>query len=566
MRKRTALTWVAVAVLGTGCATFENASDIEASANAERGIISGHLSATASKQTRANDTVQYLNKQWVNLNPIVETVAAAAPRLDCGKMNIVTNEAVSVLEFGQVVTKKCGIPVHVTEDAIAAIYNPDLSAGRVQTNSTSSSNGMPGVVPPMSPAFSQQNANRRAEDAKVDINCRNCELPVVLDMVTARLGLSWRTEEDGRSIRIYSVDTMTFPIHLIASGTDDNDTNMRSEFQSGTTQTNGVSSQSGGSSNSSSGGTGSSSTMQKTVVALKTSLWKEILSNLETIAGKGYVSVAPSMGSVTVTASRAKLEAAKRYVDSKNKLFDKFVTFDVRLISVTMSTTDSAGVSWDALYKTLTGKYGISVSNSFAAPANAINGAFSILSTSGSPWGGTKAIVSALNEQGTAKLLRSTQLPTMNLNAVATQTGSQDGYLASASQTSTAQVGSTTSLTPGTINTGFNISMFPYIREDNRIQLRMNINLSNLKGQPRVIESGGSKIELPNIAMPLNTSNTIRVKAGDTVMLAGQDYDDENVTRDGFGSPKFFGLGGGLNVTKSRTMLVVLITPIMSDD
>ncbi|KMY85744.1 hypothetical protein BUMB_03040 [Candidatus Paraburkholderia calva] len=50
-----------------------------------------------------------------------------------------------------------------------------------------------------------------------------------------------------------------------------------------------------------------------------------------------------------------------------------------------------------------------------------MNGIFSILNTSGSPWGGTSAILSALNEQGKARLLRSTQLPTMNLKATLNQ-------------------------------------------------------------------------------------------------------------------------------------------------
>ncbi|WP_244122435.1 PilN family type IVB pilus formation outer membrane protein [Burkholderia multivorans] len=549
----------------SGCDTFQHASHIEASAENDKATIAGHLNSVSQLQTHANDTVQYLSKQWVSLTPILEAVAAKGPRLDCGTMNIVTNEPVSVYEFGQVITKKCGIPVHVTDDAIAAIYNPDLTAGRTLPSAGQGLTAGANVVPPLGPNASS--TVKIADDHKIDINCRGCDLNEIMDMVVSRLGVSWRPDDDRHSIRIYNIDTQTFPVHLIASGTDGSDTDMRSEFQSGTTQVNGVSSsQAGGSGASSGSGSGSSSTMQTTVVALKTSLWKEIQSNLETIAGKGNVSVAPSMGSVTVTASRARLDAAKRYIDSKNKLFDKFVTFNVQLISVTFTNTDSTGVSWNALYKTLTGKYGISVANSFAAPTNAINGAFSILSTSGSPWAGTQAIVSALNEQGSARLLRSTQLPTMNLNAVATQTGEQQSYLASTSTTQTAQVGSSTALQPGTINTGFNISMFPYIREDNKIQLRMNINLSSLKGQPRVVESNGSKAELPDISLPLNTSNTIRVRPGDTVMLAGQDYDDENSTRDGAGTAKFFGFGGGVNVTRSRTMLVVLITPVLADD
>jgi type IVB pilus formation R64 PilN family outer membrane protein len=276
------------------------------------------------------------------------------------------------------------------------------------------------------------------------------------------------------------------------------------------------------------------------------------------------VNVSPSTGSITVRGTPTVLDAVANYVDGKNKVFDKFVTFNVQVISVTVTNTDAAGISWSALYQTLTGKYGIGLASTFSAPAAAVNGTFSILNTSGSPWAGTKAILSALNEQGKARLVRSTQLPTMNLNSVATQTGEQAGYLASSTETQTAQVGSSTTLQPGTINTGFNISMLPNVLDTNDILLRMNINLSSQKGQPRTITSGGSTIELPDILLPLNTSNTIKVHAGDTVMLAGQDYDDQNSTRDGVGSDKFFALGGGANVTRSHSMLVVLITPILA--
>ncbi|MFP3449591.1 hypothetical protein, partial [Pseudomonas sp. SIMBA_067] len=83
---------------------FQHASHVETSAENDKATIAGHMNAVSQSQTHANDTVQYLSKQWVSLTPILETVAAKGPRLDCGKMNIVTNEPVSVYEFGQVIT------------------------------------------------------------------------------------------------------------------------------------------------------------------------------------------------------------------------------------------------------------------------------------------------------------------------------------------------------------------------------------------------------------------------------------------------------------------------------
>jgi type IVB pilus formation R64 PilN family outer membrane protein len=544
-------------VLLTGCQTFEHANEFERASDSDAAKISNALQKPIANASRADQTVLYLDKQWVSLTPITETRVADVPHLNCS-LKIVTDEPVSILEFSQVITKKCKIPVRVTPDALAAIYNRDLGNGDVKS-APSTVNGLP--VPVLSQPTQSSGNVALAGDHKIDVNYSG-ELNGLLDMVTAREGIAWKSENNGRAVTIYGVDTRMYSIHLIATDTD-----MKSEFQSGTTQVNGVSSSAGSSGAGGSGsGSGATNTMQTTVVSLKTSLWNDISNDLQAIAPGpvNRVNVSPSTGGITVRGTPAVLDAVERYVEAKNKVFDKFVTFNVQVLSVTVTNTDAAGISWSALYKTLTGKYGIGLANTFSAPAAAINGTFSILNTSGSPWGGTSAILSALNEQGKARLLRSTQLPTMNLNSVATQTGEQQGYLASSSQTQTAQVGSTTTLQPGTINTGFNISMLPNVLDTNDILLRMNINLSSQKGTPRTITSGGSTIQLPDILLPLNTSNTIKVHAGDTVMLAGQDYDDQNSTRDGAGSDKFFLLGGGVNATRSHTMLVVLITPILA--
>ncbi|APA90236.2 PilN family type IVB pilus formation outer membrane protein (plasmid) [Paraburkholderia sprentiae WSM5005] len=552
----------AFAIALSGCQTFEHASDIEHATDADGVRIGDALKRPIANPSQADQTVRYLDKQWVSLVPITETRVADVPQLNCS-LKIVTDEPVSILEFSQVITKKCKIPVRVTPDALAAIYNRDLSNGETKA-APSVVNGLP--VPALNTPNAPTGGNiALSGDHKIDVNYSG-DLNGLLDMVSAREGIAWKSENNGRAVIIYGVDTRMFNIHLIATDTD-----MKSEFQSGTTQVNGVSgsgssvSSGGGSTG---GGSGSTNTMQTTVVSMKTSLWNDIQNDLNAIAPGpvNRVSISPSTGGITVRGTPSVLDAVAHYVDAKNKVFDKFVTFNVQVLSVTVTNTDAAGISWNALYKTLTGKYGISLASTFSAPAAAINGTFSILNTSGSPWGGTSAILSALNEQGKARLLRSTQLPTMNLNSVATQTGEQASYLASSSQTQTAQVGSTTTLQPGTINTGFNISMLPNVLDNNDILLRMNINLSSQKGQPRTVSSGGSTIELPDILLPLNTSNTIKVHAGDTVMLAGQDYDDQNSTRDGAGNDKFFLLGGGVNVTRSHTMLVVLITPVLASE
>ncbi|WP_404989848.1 secretin N-terminal domain-containing protein, partial [Caballeronia sp. LZ029] len=100
-------------------------------------------------------------------------------------------------------------------------------------------------------------------------------------------------------------------------------------------------------------GSGSTNTMQTTVVSMKTSLWNDIQNDLNAIAPGpvNRVSISPSTGGITVRGTPSVLDAVAHYVDAKNKVFDKFVTFNVQVLSVTVTNTDAAGISWQALYK-----------------------------------------------------------------------------------------------------------------------------------------------------------------------------------------------------------------------
>ncbi|KVV07490.1 hypothetical protein WK77_17030 [Burkholderia ubonensis] len=520
------------------------------------------------------DIVQYLDHQYVSLEPIereVQPVAGTKKSLSC-HIQIATEQPISILEAAQIVTRECRVPVRVTQDAMQQIANPSgtLAQLQAQTGSVTPMAGGPGPVvgaiggaPNYSSQMARYGAGTGFDNSLIDVNYDG-DGDGFLDMLTARMGgLSWRQDESG-VIRIYAVDTRTFSIASIAT-----DTQLDSNFQSGTTMVAGAAANSGSGGSSGGGqsgnGQGTSTTMQSTAIKMKTDLWKDIQTTLDTMAGKGNAVVAPSMGSVTVRANVDVLDQVKKYIDYQNKRLSKFVQFNVKVYSVTLNNNDSAGINWSAMYQTLTGKYGISLSGvPFTAPAAAVSAGFSVLKNSGSPWSGTEAVVSALNEQGKANLERSQALPTLNFQAVATQVGTQTGYVAGTQTTQTAQVGSSTSIQMGTINVGFNLSLFPYVQDNNDILVQFNLNLSNLNGI-RTVKVGESSAEAPNINLPLNTVQKVRVRPGDTLMLTGINQNDDSSNRTGTGMHWNWVLGGGVNAQSNRTMLVVLITPIMLD-
>ncbi|MFC6523206.1 PilN family type IVB pilus formation outer membrane protein [Undibacterium arcticum] len=355
-------------------------------------------------------------------------------------------------------------------------------------------------------------------------------------------------------IKIYNVDTETYQLQTIAGGTD-----MNSVVQSGTTMVNGVSGGSGG--GSSGGVSGNSGSSQTTTVSLKTNIWDDVTAAVRSmLSPKGIYATSPATGSITVTDNADALQRVRAYVRKQNEALSKQITFHVQVASVTTNTSDALGISWEAVYKTVAGKYGFSLSNANGAVEGGTSGSFSIVNTSSSPWAGSKAILDALAEQGGVSIIRNPSASTLNLQPVSVQVARQNGFLAGSQNVSTASVGNTTTIQTGIVTTGFNMSLLPYVLEDNRMLLQFSINLSSLR-DIRKVSSNGSSAEVPEVDLPINSTQKVRLRAGETLVVSGFDQLDESSLKSGVDSPNNIALGGSIKGSTTKTNLVVLITP-----
>lgn len=566
---------LALSLTLTGCETMQHAAATDAQVEREHDSLKTQMTVPADTQPYS-DIVRYRTEQYVSLEPVeIKHADGTGNRVHLGcHIAIATDAPISLLEAVQLITRECKVQVRVTQDALAQIAsagNVNMKAGAPGQPAGIGAPGQGSVVPAigaggMGAMASPSYAGSLGDNGLIDVNFDG-EGEDFLDMLTARMGgLSWKKLDNG-SIKIYALDTKTFAISALAT----DDTTMNSNFQSGTTMSNGATTSTvggsggsggGGGSGGNSAGQGTNTTMQETVIKMKTNLWNEIQKALDTIAGPGNTAVTPSMGSVTIRGNIDTLDAAENFVNYQNKRLEKGVTFNIKVYSVTLTNSDAAGINWNAMYNSL--KFGASLTGGFIAPQNAISAGFSVLKNSGSPWAGTEAIISALNQQGRTKLEREQNLPTLNFAPVATQVGTQQGYLAGEQQTQTSNVGSQTSIQLGTINVGFNVSLMPYIQDNNNILVQFNLNLSSLDSI-RPIDAGNAKAEAPNINLPLNTVQKVKVTPGDTLVLTGINNVDDSSTRTGTGWHWNWVLGGGANASKSNTVLLVLITPILRD-
>lgn len=549
-------------LLLVGCSTIQNLHRNDRAVDQNTHAAEQALHALRSGTTAVDETL---------VNVITDRAyIAPAPKLLDQEQTIPVScditfapaDSVGLLEFGQKVTRSCGMQVRITPDALAA-----LAQRRPQANQDQSPGASPIPLPPgvNLPAPIGGGSGRWAPPtfATNRISIRYTG-PVqgLLDAVTARLGLSWRY--DDHVISIFYLDTRVFKVFSIPTVTQ-----MNSVVSSGSSAAAGISgggSSGGGASAGSSGGgiSGTSSSAQTTTVSLHTNATDDLANAITSMLTPdvGRLALSPSSGSVVVTDTPEVLDQIGTYITSLNTFATKQVLLNVKVLTVQINDSDEFGINWNLVYQSLANEYGVGIVSAFGAAVGAVTGSVNILEGS-SRFSGSQLLVSALSKQGRVSVLIQPSVTTLNLEPVPVQIAKQTSYLAQSTTTLTADVGSTTSLTPGTVTTGFNMNLLPYILPDNEtILLQYAINLSSLNSIRRV-ESGDSAIEIPEVDNRI-MSQKVRIRSGETLVLSGFEQSTKGTDRSGVGSPWNWLFGGGIGSSTAREVLVVLITPVVT--
>lgn len=561
-----------------GCTALENVNDTMKRASAQGQQATDMLASlhTIEAQPKRN-TVIFSDTPWVATQPIEIAKNEIPAALKC---DITYDPRVpeDIGSFGQYVTRQCGVSVRVTSDALAFLaggYRTGTSPQNVAGAPVGPSNAMsipqlprlpqlPGVASTQGAAGAYGSSyGMSAQSTIVDVKYHGL-LKGLLDTVTSKFGLSYRYDKDTNVASIFYLDTKTFQIYAISRSTD-----MKSQVTSGTTTSAGVS---GGAGAGTGGGTtggisGDSGSNQTTTVTVKDSVSDSLTAAINAMLtpNVGHASP-PAFGTITVTDTPEVLARVGNFIKMQNTNLTKQVLLNVKILSVQLTDSDSLGIDWKLVYQNLSG-FGFGLANTIAADAAATTGTIGIVGaaagTTLGKFNGSSLIVSALSQQGRVSVVTSPSVTTLNLQPVPVQVATQTGYLAQVSSTQTAQVGTSTALTPGTVTTGFNMNLLPYIMPGDEVLLQYSINLSALN-QLRKVSSGGSSIEIPEVANRI-FSQEVKLRSGQTLVLSGFDQVTDNGTRSGVGSARNMLLGGSANTNNGRDVIVVLITPTVME-
>lgn len=437
-----------------------------------------------------------------------------------------------------------GVPVYVNPELMAPIGATGVGGMPVMTGTP-----MPGVGGAMTSTAAAIASSKPMSATYTG------SIEGFLDLVAANYGIFWKME--GRAIRMLLTDSRTFRIKALPG-----DTQMSSQITMSSNSTGGTTGT--GTTGATTGTTASTGANTAGVAFSGLSVWGGIESSIRQLLTPvtGKVAVSPSTGTISVTDTPRVLERVAEFVREQNDALGRQVAVNVRVLSVEVSDSEDYGVNWDAVYKNLSSNVAFNLKTQMPVSSSA---AQFVLQTAGNTTGGwnaaSGAILSALSTQGKVSELTSANLITLNNQPAPVNVGRQISYLASSSTTLAATAGSTTTLQPGQVQTGFSMVVLPHIVDGREVLLQTSVNISSLL-QLSTITSNGSSIQSPDVSTS-NFIQRVKIRSGDTLVIAGFDQDNLSAVANGVGAATNPVMGSRQTKGK-RTILVVVLQPTVA--
>jgi len=296
--------------------------------------------------------------------------------------------------------------------------------------------------------------------------------------------------------------------------------------------------------------------------------WDEIEKTAKIVAGgssEPKVKANPGLSLLAIIGTPTQVKNVRDWAKSLNQRLTQQVAITATIYTVDI--TNEMYYQWDPtiIFGKAASAVGLSLSapqsptiqagiNPFSAGANIINNATTGASSN---FNGTKLAVQALSTIGNVSGSMRQSVVAINGQQATLQIGKVKGFIYSSATTQTANVGSTATITPGSVTVGFTGLFTPQV-VNGRIILSMDIinaTLDELKDR----SSGGSTIQTPDTS-PSFFKNAVILASGQTLMLTGVTQDTSNSRDNGVGSPSFKVLGGGADYAVGKKLVAIVIS------
>lgn len=516
----------------SGCATFHRAA---------------HMNKTASDDI-ADAQAQYpkvinMTQAPYLMGTEVQAVAPPDPIL-METVTLVSAEPMTLNQVAGRISAITGLPVDITGVTSGGSSSGSSSGFNAPVQNLALARG--GLPPPPSSMFSStaQSGSGSSSASAISLHYHG-SLGGLINDVAAQAGISYRLQ--GGRLVFFKTETRTFLIPALAGSVS---TSSQIAANSGA-------SSSGGSSGSS--GSSNQSTGETTVTDTSTTdMWAGIEKTAQAVGDGAKVVTDPSTGTITVTGTPAQLDQVASWVQSLTSTLSKQVAITIHIYSVKLTNEQNYGYNPTLAFHNKANELGLTASG---APTPAISSSTSPFTFGaeilGGKFKGTSLAVQALASLGKVSQVFSQSRVTLNGQPASIQVAEQTGYLASSETTTTANVGSSSSLTPGSVTTGFTGTITPRV-VGNKIYLGMNMVISSLQGL-KTVSSGDSSIQVPTTDDTVVSQSAV-LESGSMLMITGYNEADGSTTHNGVGSPYFPLLGGGADASADHDLIAIVVT------
>jgi type IVB pilus formation R64 PilN family outer membrane protein len=382
----------------------------------------------------------------------------------------------------------------------------------------------------------------------------------LLKNIADQLGL-W-VRRDGSDAEFYYTETRTFHVDLMNLSSDQT-----------LKVASGITAGAAGVSSSSSGGNGQATTQTSQSAQTLTftaggNVADDLKNQLKAMLGDGNFAYGASDGVLVATGTPDKLAMVQHLVDETNAKVTKEVRFLTTLVLFTNTTGDTMSEALTLAFNnhgrgaTIGSNTPISTTGGTTVGFVVNNNATGKLSQ----FAGSQLTVNALRQVGTVDVLQEHLNTTLNLQPTAYQDGTDTTYLAESGNTLTAGGSATgfsqTLLIPGTVTTGLNLTLKPFVYGDGKtVAVQFGCDLSALD-QLTNLTSNGQTIQGPQVSK--NVIDQIqKLRSGQTLVITGIRNHTNKTTKAGTLSPSFWGLGGGIDNQESKQVGMILITAVV---
>ena len=469
-----------------------------------------------------NDVVRVKDEIWLGDSSVIEYDGAPLPGNfeDKEGITLISNRPITLFEIGDMISKITSLSVRY-----APSMEEDIKKAAEENEPTPESMNVHWAAP-----------------GKMLVSYRG-PLSGLLDEVSSRFGIWWRYEKN--EIQFYKYITKTFVLYSLPTQQS-------------------LSNSIGGSSTDTGGGGSSTLTLSSNA---NMELWKNVEDSIKSmVAEDAKLSIDSGNGVISLTATPTDIKKVAKYINEQNARLSRQVAISIKVLQVNITDTDNFGLDLSAEWSD---KHDNSRNFTLASAASIIGDDVAKnlgISVMPGEWS-VEAGIKALSKKNTVNLVTSGTVTTMNNKPAPIQVVKKQNYISEITKTNSGGDDGDFDISTETeeIETGFTMSVLPRILEHGRLMVMFNLTLSDLLELEKVVigaEEDGQYIQNP-IIESRGFSQEIVMKSGESLVLTGYERTENEATKAGVGSADNSLLGGSAIANKLRSILVIILTPVV---